>query len=65
MTHQPVKNQKNLGYPVTTRLISWEQRVRETEGSRWNLPTAIYFFGDGDQIVFVQYNLAVTGPEPV
>ncbi len=56
---QPIKNYKNLGFKVTTRIMSWEQMVREAEGSRWNLPQATYFIGDK---VFVSYNQAVTGP---
>ena len=36
--------------------------VREAEGSRWNLPQAVYFFGENQQIVYVNYNMRVTGP---
>jgi hypothetical protein len=53
------RDYSNLGYTVTTRTISWEQMVREAEGSRWNLPVKIY---DIEGRVFVQYNAAVTGP---
>jgi len=58
----PTTNYANLGFKVTTRLLSWEQMVREAEGSRWNLPIGKYFFGDGNQRVFVTYNDAITGP---
>jgi len=56
---QPPRNYANLGYKVTTRSISWEQQCREIEGASWDDPYAIYFFGDGQHIVFVQYDLAV------
>lgn len=55
-------NYNNLGYRVTTTTKSWEQMVREAEGSRWNLPQAVYFFGENQQIVYVNYNMRVTGP---
>lgn len=58
----PPRNYKNLGYKVTTRTLDWGQMVREAEGSRWNLPVATYFFGENQQIVYVSYNMAVTGP---
>lgn len=59
-----VKRLSNLGYSVSTSIISYEQAVREAEGSRWDLPFAIYFFGSDEDRVFVSYNLAVTGPNP-
>ncbi len=59
MAAQPPKNYANLGYKVTTRIISWEQLVREAEGSRWNLPIGKYFFGDDR--VFVVYDDSITG----
>ncbi len=62
MATKGVRRLSNLGYPVTTSIISWEQAVREAEGSRWDLPFAVYFFGDEEQRVFVSYNLAITGP---
>ena len=62
MSNNPPRNYSNLGHGVTTRLISWEQTVRDAEGSRWNLPIGKYFFGDGNQFVFVEYNDAVQGP---
>jgi len=52
----------NLGHGVSTRLISWEQQVRDAEGSRWNLPIGKYFFGDANQYVFVEYDDAIQGP---
>jgi hypothetical protein len=61
MSNTP-RQYSNLGYKVTTRIVDWGQMVREVEGSRWNLPTGKYFFGDGDQRVFVTYSDAVTGP---
>jgi len=56
------RNYRNLGFGVTTRLMSWEQAVRDAEGSRWNLPTGKFFFGDADQFVFVDYVDNVSGP---
>ena len=57
-----VNNFTNTGYKVTTRILDWNQMVREADGPRWNLPQANYFietpFG---QRVFVKYSWAVTG----
>ena len=52
----------SLGYKVTTSTISWNQRVRQIEGDKWNLPQAAYKFGNNSDIVFVRYNFANTGP---
>ena len=60
---QTPRNYRNLGYKVTTRNMSWEQMCRDAEGSRWNLPTGAYFFGENQQIVYVTYDFAITGPE--
>jgi hypothetical protein len=60
---QPTRDYSNLGYDVTTRTMSWNQKVRQAEGSRWNLPQAAYFMGENNQYVFVKYDWRVTGPE--
>ena len=58
------RNYRNLGYGVTTRLMSWEQAVRDAEGSRWNYPYAIYLMEtEAGLIPFVNYDVAVTGPD--
>lgn len=62
MSNQPPRNYRDLGYSVTTRILSWEQAVRDAEGTRWNLPIGKYFFGDADQYVFVEYDDSISGP---
>ena len=58
----PTSVRPPLGYPVTTRIISWEQTVRDAEGARWDLPIGKYFFGDQDQYVFVSYDDSIKDP---